>query len=215
MGVANGYLYAMGGHDFPASNPSALRTDSVERYDPGTDTWTLVSVLFAYSADVFVILYFTLDRFAQHWSRCDRSGLARRMPDRCWRLRWKSLLENGGAVWSWVEWVDTAGAVELQPRRMLSDRGAQLPDSSRNGLVQYLKFLLDCVALLCASLFLTTQHPTTWSPRSPDCYCWYGFVLFGNAAFRFVRHKPILFRINCSSLSGFRQVYKENDSFRR
>lgn len=48
VGVVNGYLYAMGGHDYPASNPSALRTDSVERYDPGTDTWTLVKC-FLYS----------------------------------------------------------------------------------------------------------------------------------------------------------------------
>lgn len=42
LGVANGYLYAMGGHDCPASNPSVLRTETVERYDPATDTWTLV-----------------------------------------------------------------------------------------------------------------------------------------------------------------------------
>lgn len=43
VAVSNGYLYALGGHDCPASNPSVCRTDTVERYDPGTDTWTLVS----------------------------------------------------------------------------------------------------------------------------------------------------------------------------
>lgn len=42
VGVANGFLYALGGHDTPASNPSVCRTETVERYDPGTDTWTLV-----------------------------------------------------------------------------------------------------------------------------------------------------------------------------
>lgn len=42
VGVCNGYLYALGGHDCPASNPSVCRTETVERYDPGTDTWTLV-----------------------------------------------------------------------------------------------------------------------------------------------------------------------------
>lgn len=43
MAVSNGYLYALGGHDCPASNPSVCRTETVERYDPGTDSWTLVS----------------------------------------------------------------------------------------------------------------------------------------------------------------------------
>lgn len=42
VGVANGLLYALGGHDCPASNPSVFRTETVERYDPKTDTWTLV-----------------------------------------------------------------------------------------------------------------------------------------------------------------------------
>lgn len=41
--VANGFLYAMGGHDCPASNPMVCRTETVERYDPATDTWTLVT----------------------------------------------------------------------------------------------------------------------------------------------------------------------------
>lgn len=43
VGVANGFIYALGGNDCPASNPSVCRTETVERYDPGTDTWTLVS----------------------------------------------------------------------------------------------------------------------------------------------------------------------------
>ncbi|XP_023702512.1 kelch-like protein 5 isoform X2 [Cryptotermes secundus] len=43
VGVVNGYLYALGGHDAPASNPLASRFDSVERYDPKTDTWTQVA----------------------------------------------------------------------------------------------------------------------------------------------------------------------------
>lgn len=38
----------MGGHDCPASNPSVLRTESVERYDPGTDTWTMVCFFFEF-----------------------------------------------------------------------------------------------------------------------------------------------------------------------
>lgn len=42
VGVLNGFLYALGGHDSPASNPSVCRTDTVERYDPATDTWTIV-----------------------------------------------------------------------------------------------------------------------------------------------------------------------------
>lgn len=43
VAVANGFLYAMGGHDCPASNPMVCRTETVERYDPATDTWTLVT----------------------------------------------------------------------------------------------------------------------------------------------------------------------------
>uniref|UniRef100_A0A1B6E9X1 Kelch-like protein diablo n=1 Tax=Clastoptera arizonana TaxID=38151 RepID=A0A1B6E9X1_9HEMI len=43
VGVMNGYLYALGGHDVPATNPSAARFDCVERYDPKTDTWTVVA----------------------------------------------------------------------------------------------------------------------------------------------------------------------------
>lgn len=45
VGVANcnGFLYAVGGHDAPASNPTSSRFDCVERYDPKTDTWTLVA----------------------------------------------------------------------------------------------------------------------------------------------------------------------------
>lgn len=43
VAVANGFLYALGGHDLPASTGQSTRTDTVERYDPATDTWTLVS----------------------------------------------------------------------------------------------------------------------------------------------------------------------------
>ncbi|XP_067639390.1 kelch-like protein 5 [Eurosta solidaginis] len=45
VAVANGFLYALGGHDCPASNPSVCRTDTVERYDPATDSWTLICSL--------------------------------------------------------------------------------------------------------------------------------------------------------------------------
>lgn len=45
VGVLNGFLYALGGIDSPASNPSVCRTETVERYDPATDTWTMVSIL--------------------------------------------------------------------------------------------------------------------------------------------------------------------------
>ncbi|XP_076244512.1 kelch-like protein 5 isoform X2 [Calliopsis andreniformis] len=43
VGVVNGCLYALGGHDAPATNPNASRFDCVERYDPKTDTWTMVA----------------------------------------------------------------------------------------------------------------------------------------------------------------------------
>ncbi|KAK2579589.1 hypothetical protein KPH14_010884 [Odynerus spinipes] len=43
VGVVNGCLYALGGHEAPASNPNASRFDCVERYDPKTDTWTMVA----------------------------------------------------------------------------------------------------------------------------------------------------------------------------
>uniref|UniRef100_A0A1I8Q1D0 Kelch-like protein diablo n=1 Tax=Stomoxys calcitrans TaxID=35570 RepID=A0A1I8Q1D0_STOCA len=45
VSVAHGFIYALGGHDCPASNPSVCRTDTVERYDPSTDTWTLICSL--------------------------------------------------------------------------------------------------------------------------------------------------------------------------
>lgn len=45
VGVANGFLYAFGGHDCPASNPSVKRNETVERYDPATDTWTIIASL--------------------------------------------------------------------------------------------------------------------------------------------------------------------------
>uniref|UniRef100_A0A2P2HW93 Kelch-like protein 5 n=1 Tax=Hirondellea gigas TaxID=1518452 RepID=A0A2P2HW93_9CRUS len=43
VGVLHGYLYAVGGHDAPASSPTVNRLDCLERYDPGTDSWSLVS----------------------------------------------------------------------------------------------------------------------------------------------------------------------------
>ncbi|XP_039288119.1 LOW QUALITY PROTEIN: kelch-like protein 5 [Nilaparvata lugens] len=43
VAVLNGYLYAVGGHDVPATNPHALRFCCVERYDPKTNSWTLVA----------------------------------------------------------------------------------------------------------------------------------------------------------------------------
>merc|ERR1719189_777712 len=46
VGVLNGFLYAVGGHDAPAvSNPQQSRFSCMERYDPATDTWTLVASL--------------------------------------------------------------------------------------------------------------------------------------------------------------------------
>lgn len=43
MAACNGFVYAVGGHDAPASNPTSSRFDCVERYDPKTDTWTIVA----------------------------------------------------------------------------------------------------------------------------------------------------------------------------
>jgi kelch-like protein 1/4/5 len=34
----NGFLYALGGHDCPASNPAVSRSETVERYCPSTGT---------------------------------------------------------------------------------------------------------------------------------------------------------------------------------
>jgi len=46
VGVVNGFLYAVGGHDAPAaSNPQQSRFNCMERYDPSTDSWTLVASL--------------------------------------------------------------------------------------------------------------------------------------------------------------------------
>uniref|UniRef100_A0A3B3RLP9 Kelch-like family member 5 n=1 Tax=Paramormyrops kingsleyae TaxID=1676925 RepID=A0A3B3RLP9_9TELE len=45
VGVAtwNNFLYAIGGHDAPASSLTSRLSDCVERYDPKTDTWTTVA----------------------------------------------------------------------------------------------------------------------------------------------------------------------------
>lgn len=57
VAVVNGFLYALGGHDSPASNPAGCsRTDTVERYDPATDTWTLVSSIWQKNQALFLNL---------------------------------------------------------------------------------------------------------------------------------------------------------------
>ncbi|XP_042289209.1 kelch-like protein 5 isoform X4 [Thunnus maccoyii] len=45
VGVAtwHGFLYAIGGHDAPASSLASRLSDCVERYDPQTDVWTAVA----------------------------------------------------------------------------------------------------------------------------------------------------------------------------
>ncbi|XP_001641792.3 kelch-like protein 5 isoform X2 [Nematostella vectensis] len=40
--VLGSFLYAMGGHDVPASQECSRQFESVERYDPNTDQWTMV-----------------------------------------------------------------------------------------------------------------------------------------------------------------------------
>uniref|UniRef100_A0A663FB43 Kelch like family member 1 n=1 Tax=Aquila chrysaetos chrysaetos TaxID=223781 RepID=A0A663FB43_AQUCH len=45
MATCDGFLYAVGGHDAPASNHCSRLLDYVERYDPKTDTWTMVAPL--------------------------------------------------------------------------------------------------------------------------------------------------------------------------
>ena len=43
MAVLNGYLYAAGGHDAPASQDCSKQFNSMERYDPHSDQWTLLA----------------------------------------------------------------------------------------------------------------------------------------------------------------------------
>ncbi|XP_071629423.1 kelch-like protein 5 isoform X2 [Temnothorax longispinosus] len=43
VGVMNGCLYALGGQDTSRTNFNVRRFDCVERYDPKTDTWTMVA----------------------------------------------------------------------------------------------------------------------------------------------------------------------------
>ncbi|XP_033098925.1 kelch-like protein 5 [Anneissia japonica] len=43
VAVCNGCLYAVGGHDAPASQQSSRQFDCVERYDPRSDTWSMVA----------------------------------------------------------------------------------------------------------------------------------------------------------------------------
>lgn len=45
VGVLNGFLYALGGIDSSTSNPSVCRSETVERYDPATDTWSMVNIV--------------------------------------------------------------------------------------------------------------------------------------------------------------------------
>ncbi|XP_024875676.1 kelch-like protein 5, partial [Temnothorax curvispinosus] len=54
VGVVNGCLYALGGNDSLASNPNVSRFDCVERYDPKTDTWTMVAPMSVPRSDVGV-----------------------------------------------------------------------------------------------------------------------------------------------------------------
>lgn len=43
VAVLDNFLYAMGGHDAPASQDCSRQFDSVERYNPNTDQWTMVA----------------------------------------------------------------------------------------------------------------------------------------------------------------------------
>jgi len=43
VSVLGGYLYALGGHDAPASQDCSKQFDSVERYDSNTDQWTMIA----------------------------------------------------------------------------------------------------------------------------------------------------------------------------
>ncbi|XP_076818772.1 kelch-like protein 5 [Clavelina lepadiformis] len=43
VGVCGAHLYAIGGHDAPASNQMSKLSESVERYSPKTDQWTIVA----------------------------------------------------------------------------------------------------------------------------------------------------------------------------
>lgn len=43
VAVCNDFLYAVGGHDAPSSNPASSRFECVERYDFKTDAWTTVA----------------------------------------------------------------------------------------------------------------------------------------------------------------------------
>ena len=46
MGVVNGCIYAVGGHDAPAAtNPAQSRFNCMERYDPALDSWSMVCSL--------------------------------------------------------------------------------------------------------------------------------------------------------------------------
>ncbi|XP_065585037.1 kelch-like protein 5 isoform X2 [Artemia franciscana] len=45
VGVMNNCLYAFGGHDAPGTIPASTPYDCIERYDPITDSWTVVATM--------------------------------------------------------------------------------------------------------------------------------------------------------------------------
>eukprot|EP00794_Sanderia_malayensis_P007021 gene7021-7808_t len=45
VAVLHGYLYALGGHDAACNQDSSKQFSSVERYDPMTDSWSLVAAM--------------------------------------------------------------------------------------------------------------------------------------------------------------------------
>lgn len=78
VGVLNGFLYALGGHDSPASNPSVCRTETVERYDPATDTWTMVKFMMSFlssftKSQIQSTIITCSDCIVGHWTRFNRS----------------------------------------------------------------------------------------------------------------------------------------------
>lgn len=41
----NGFVYVFGGYDLPVSNPACQRTNTIEKYCPQSDNWTLIANL--------------------------------------------------------------------------------------------------------------------------------------------------------------------------
>lgn len=129
VGVANGFLYALGGHDCPASNPSVCRTETVERYDTVTDTWTMVSGLepplhgnipFTPIKRRNILRFLSsIDCFVEYRARCNRCGAIGRMADCGGRVRWHPIFENGGEIRQRHKRMDTFGPIELQSGRSM------------------------------------------------------------------------------------------------